>query len=126
MLSADRAVAVTVVPEPPVFVISLREWGGDNFARVLKQEIEALPLGTLPLQAGVAQGGIADDAGLTAMVLRTRDAGNAVEAVVGIFFTEIVAGCSCGDEPMALNAYCELQVTIDKHSARVGAELLAR
>lgn len=109
-----------------VFVISLREWSGDNFARVLKQEIEALPSGTLPLQAGVTQGGLADDAGLTAMVLRSRDAGSAVEVVVGIFFTELVAGCSCGDEPMALNAYCELQVSIDKQTARGGFKLMAR
>jgi hypothetical protein len=125
MRSADRN-AMVAVPEPPVFVTSLREWDGDNFARVLKQEIEALPSGTLPLQAGVAQGGMADDAGLTAMVLRSRDAGSTVEAVVGIFFAEVVAGCSCGDEPMALNAYCELQISIDKQTGRGGFKLLAR
>jgi hypothetical protein len=109
-----------MVSDALVFPASLREWGGENFAPVLKQEIEALPPGTLPLQSGVTQGGLADDAGLTAVVLRTGDAGSAVEVVVGIFFTEIVAGCSCGDEPMALNAYCELQLRIDKLTARGG------
>lgn len=112
--------------EAAVFPASLREWGGDNFAPVLKQEVEALPSGTLPLQAAVTQGGLADDAGLTAMVLKAGDAGGFVEAVVGIFFTEIVAGCNCGDEPMAVNAYCELQIDIDKQTARGGFRPLAR
>lgn len=103
----------------------MRTWGDDSFARTLKRELESLPPGTLPLQAGVARGGLPDDTALTATVLRTRDAGHSVQADVGIFFTEIVAGCSCGDEPVELNAYCELRVGIDKQTARGVFRVLA-
>ncbi|MDQ7074552.1 MAG: hypothetical protein Q9O24_05235 [Gammaproteobacteria bacterium] len=37
---------------------------------------------------------------------------------MGSFFSEIVSGCCCGDEPtMSENAYCELQLLIDPESA---------
>lgn len=117
---------MTGVGESAVFTKSLREWGGDGFVRTLKQEIESLPPGTLPLHDGVTQGGRVDDAALTATVLRAGDSGDLLLADVGIFFTEVVAGCSCGDEPMALNAYCELQVSIDRRTARAAFRLLVR
>jgi hypothetical protein len=50
-------------------------------------------------------------------VLRYRDTPDALLAEVGIFFGEILAGCSCGDEPEIQNSYCELKVLIDKHTA---------
>jgi len=30
---------------------------------------------------------------------------------------EIVAGCSCGDDPQSQNAYCAMRVRIDKTTA---------
>jgi hypothetical protein len=33
-----------------------------------------------------------------------------------VFFTEVVGGCSCGDEPFEQPVYCELGVTIDRQS----------
>jgi len=38
-------------------------------------------------------------------------------AEVGIFFTEPVAGCSCGDGPDTVDIYCRLRIRIDKISA---------
>ena len=40
-----------------------------------------------------------------------------IQAKVGVFFNEIIGGCSCGDDPLSENAYCELQVSIDKVTA---------
>ncbi len=37
--------------------------------------------------------------------------------MVGIFFTEMVAGCSCAEEPDAVNANCRLRMRIDKAPA---------
>ena len=42
-----------------------------------------------------------------------------IEGSVGVFFTEIVINCGCGDEPMPTNAYCELQLSIDKNTVAV-------
>ena len=41
-----------------------------------------------------------------------------IDAEVGVFFTEVLAGCSCGDEPYAERGYCEVQVDIDKRTGR--------
>lgn len=93
---------------------SARAWPLDSFAQTLKREIEHLPPGTLPLDKGVSQGGHVDDSRITAIFLRAKDDASAIQAEVGIFFGEIVAGCSCGDDPQTQNAYCEVRVRIEK------------
>ncbi len=98
---------------------SLRDWNSPGFADTLRNEIEGLKPGTLPLLMGVSQGGVPDDRDIKAMVLSSAQTQDCIQARVGIFFSEILAGCSCGDDPMALNAYCELQVSIDKATAEV-------
>ncbi len=93
---------------------SLRDWQSDAFAQTLKIEIEDLKSGALPLQNGLSQGGIVDDSDISVSVINFNDDEDTVQAKVGVFFTEIVAGCSCGDGPMSLNAYCQMLVSIDK------------
>jgi len=96
---------------------SLHDWNTDVFSRTLKNELEHLPAGTLPLDKGVAQGGMVDDNNLTASVLSFNENETAIQAKAGIFFTEIIINCGCGDDPMPTNAYCELQITINKTTA---------
>ena len=91
-------------------------WPGETFADTLKAEIEALPAGSLPLDAATLNGWHIDDSHITATVLHTRDDAAVITAAVGIFFAEIIAGCSCGDEPQSQSNYCELQVIINKGS----------
>lgn len=71
----------------------------------------------LPLDRCVSQGSAADDGHCTVMVLRAGDDARAVHARVGVFFTEVVGGCSCGDDPASIPAYCELRIRIDKTTA---------
>lgn len=99
------------------FVNSLRDWQSESFSRTLKSEIESLKPGTLPLYNGTSQGGIVDDSNITATVMNFAEEDDNILATVGIFFDEIVGGCSCGDPPAADNAYCELKVTINKSTA---------
>lgn len=108
----------------PIFIEVLRAWNTDAFAATLKSELEGLPPGTLPLLKGTSRGGLPDDRKITVMLLSTADAQDSIQARVGIFFTEIMAGCSCGDEPMSLQAYCELRVSIDKTTAEAEFTLL--
>ncbi len=108
----------------PKFVNSLRDWNTDAFSRTLKQELEHLPSGTLPLDKGVAQGGMVDDSNLTASVLSVKENKTAIQAKAGILFTEIIINCSCGDDPMPTNAYCEIQILIDKNTAETEFSLL--
>jgi hypothetical protein len=96
---------------------SLRDWGLPEFSQTLKSEIASLGPSTLPLDKAISPGSHVDDSQLSATVLNAADAGDAIQAKVGIFFTEIVASCGCGDEPMPKPAYCEMRITIDKATA---------
>lgn len=108
----------------PVFSDSLHTWGSDAFFATLKAELEQLAPGTLPLEQGVAQGGYVDDHHITVTVLHAEEAAQTIHARAGIFFTEIVINCGCGDDPMETNAYCELRIRIDKTTARADFELI--
>lgn len=99
------------------FTDALLNWASDSFKPALKHEIESLKTGTLPLEKGLSQGGHIDDNDITATILSVSDNQLMIEAKVGIFFTEIVGGCNCNDDPMEINAYCEMKINIDKQSA---------
>ena len=101
----------------PKLTNSLRDWPSAAFTQTLKNEIAKLESGTLPLDKGVSQGGYVDDSNLATTVLHIADDERAIHARVGIFFIEIVGSCGCGGEPMPQNAYCEMQISIDKASA---------
>ena len=47
-----------------------------------------------------------------------------IKAKIGVFFTEIVINCGCGDDPMPINAYCVLQVRIDRRTAAAAFTVL--
>jgi hypothetical protein len=101
----------------PNFPGSLRDWNTAAFPDTLRSELEGLKPGILPLLMGVSRGGVPDERDIKVMVLGCAETKDSIQARVGIFFSEILAGCSCGDEPMTLNAYCELQVSITKATA---------
>ena len=96
---------------------SLQTWPDSQFTAILKAEIEALPPGSLPLAEGGALGGYVDDETITVTVMTCEEHADALKVAIGIFYGEILAGCSCGEDPETLNSYCELVATIDKHSA---------
>ncbi|MGA7979279.1 MAG: glucosamine--fructose-6-phosphate aminotransferase [Chromatiaceae bacterium] len=101
----------------PRFPHSLRDWNTDSFCQTLRREIADLPDSTLPLDRGISQGGRVDESEMAVTILATRDDEGAVYAKLGVFFAEVVGGCSCGDDPSPENAYCEMQLRIDKTTA---------
>jgi hypothetical protein len=92
---------------------SLRAWNTDAFAGTLRTEILDLGAAGLPLHEA-ASGGCVDAGDIEVTVLGSTDSATEIHVNIGVFFAEIIAGCSCGDEPSASNAYCEMQVSIDK------------
>lgn len=108
----------------PKLLNSLHAWGSDSFFQTLKNELEQLEPGVLPLNKAVLQGGYVDDSRITATVLHANEDEHAIQARVGIFFTEIVINCGCGDDPMETNAYCLLQISIDKTTGQAEFEVL--
>jgi hypothetical protein len=62
------------------------------------------------------------------MIISAADEGNTIRARAGIFYTGIIAGCSCADDPTPVNEeneYCEVQLDIDKATAATTVILLA-
>lgn len=103
---------------------SLAAFGSDRFAATLKEELRVLTPGELPLDKGTTQGGYVDEQGRDFTVIRADDGGDSITAKVGVFFTEIVINCGCGDDPMPINAYCVLEIRIDRPTAAASFAVL--
>lgn len=101
----------------PKFTRTLHSWKTDSFVSNLKNEIKNLAAGSLPLAKSLTQGGYVDDTNLEVSVMQCTEDDHFIYVKTGIFFTEIVVCCGCGDEPMRQNAYCDMQITIDKITA---------
>jgi hypothetical protein len=108
----------------PRLADTLREWPRGSWKSALKGEIEALPSGSLPLETAVTRCGIVDDNDVSVTVINANQNSASIQVKVGVFFTEIVAGCVCGEDPIAENGYCELLVHIDKITGAADFELI--
>ncbi len=106
----------------PKFTNALRDWTTDSFKQTLKNEIENLKTGTLPLEQGILQGGRIDDSNITATILSSTESASLIKTRVGIFFTEVVGGCNCNDDPIEINAYCEIRISINKTTANANID----
>ncbi|MCB1871741.1 MAG: hypothetical protein KDI49_07015 [Gammaproteobacteria bacterium] len=98
----------------------LDAWQTPAFKEVFEQEVGALDRSLLPLQPGLSHGSHIADEAIGVMLLSAVDAGSSVQVRAGIFFSSIIAGCSCADDPTPVDRnseYCELQFDIDKRSA---------
>jgi len=96
---------------------SIAAWPSDSFSATIKSELEQLDTGTLPLDKATQRGGYVDDSSITCTVLNFKDAKDNITVKVGIFFTEILICCGCGDDPVPENAYCELMIMLNKENA---------
>jgi hypothetical protein len=108
----------------PDLPITLQHHQSPRLAEVLNEEIRQLPAGTLPLHRGTTQGGYVDETDIRLSVLAVSDDGQVVNIKSGVFFTEIVINCGCGDDPVETSAYCEMLISIDKATAGAAFEVL--
>jgi hypothetical protein len=103
---------------------SLTDWGTEQFVNSFKQEVESLKNGDLPLAEGASISGYVDDSNLAVTLKSQCQTDKAIIIEFGIFFEEIIAGCSCGDDSPTENSYCEMCVAIDKHSGEAVFKLI--
>ncbi|UCB55428.1 MAG: hypothetical protein JSW45_02550 [Thiotrichales bacterium] len=104
---------------------SLRHWQSASFDKTLKKELEALPTGTLPLAEALTRCGKVDDSNVSAVVISSSGRDGRIQSRVSIFFTEIVAGCVCGEDPVPENAHCEMLVSIDTSTGEAEFQLIS-
>jgi len=106
---------------------ALTAWGTPAFEETLKHEIEQMDVALLPLQQGLSQSSYTDGANRSVVILNIADDAGLIRVKTGIFYTGIIAGCSCTDDPTPmseLNEYCEVQFDIDKATAETTVTLL--
>ncbi|MDP1897968.1 MAG: hypothetical protein Q8K43_08785 [Sulfurimicrobium sp.] len=107
---------------------ALNAWGTPEFAAALKQEIAQADPALLPLQQGLSIGSHATDGPVGAMLLKVDEDEGMIRAKAGIFYTSIIAGCSCADDPTPIsenNEYCEMQFDIDRITGETVVTVLA-
>ena len=105
---------------------SLCAWGSGAFEATLKEEIAQLGADVLPLQQGLSSGSTSLDANLEVMVLRVTEESDRLRVRAGIFYSSIVSGCSCADDPTPVDEnreYCEVELEIDRETGEARAAL---
>jgi hypothetical protein len=106
---------------------TLNAWGTPGFEAILKSELERLDADQLPLQQGLTISNHVADRQHTVIVLRVTDADGFLHVKAGVFYSGIIAGCSCADDPTPVdeqNEYCEVQIAIHKQTAEASVTLL--
>jgi len=106
---------------------SLHAWGTPGFEAVLKREIEQLDAVQLPLQQGLAISSHVTERPFQAMLISVREESGLIRVKAGIFYTGVIAGCSCADDPTPIDEqteYCVVQFDIDPATARATVTLL--
>lgn len=107
---------------------SLHAWETPEFRDILKREIEQLDAGQLPLQQGLSSSSYVTDRPFQAMIISVSEEAGLIRAKAGIFYTGVIAGCSCADDPTPIDEqteYCVLQFDIDRVTAETRVTLLA-
>jgi len=105
---------------------SARAWRTAAFPRILKSELERLGLEELPLQQGLSASSVALDDELRVVVLSTTEDDGMIRVHAGLFYTGVVAGCNCADDPTPLdreNEYCEIDVLIHRDTGETRIQL---
>jgi hypothetical protein len=107
---------------------TLNAWGKPDFKDILKKEIEQMDAGQFPLQQGLSTGSYAIDDKFNVMIISVSEAAGSLHVKAGIFYSGIIAGCSCADDPTPVNEeseYCVVQFDINKLTAETTVALLA-
>ncbi len=103
-------------------------WGVPAFNDTLKTELEKMGVDQLPLQQGLSFSNIALDTHIKVVPLSSSETCNSIIIKAGIFYTGIISGCHCADDPSPVdeqNEYCEVQLDIQKISGDTTIHLLA-
>lgn len=107
---------------------AVNAWGSPSFNEVFKAEVEQLPATELPLQQGLSLSSYVSAEPFRVMVLHAEDEGSEVRVKAGIFYTGIIAGCSCSDDPTPTDLqqeYCDVLFALDKETGAATLTLLA-
>jgi hypothetical protein len=107
--------------------LSLQAWNTATFTETLKQEICSLDEKSLPLQQGLRYSSIANAESLSVTILDVTADDNDIKVKVGLFYTGIIAGCNCADDPSPadeITEYCVAEFSINRTTAQTVIKLI--
>jgi hypothetical protein len=106
---------------------SLLAWNTDTFNNILKKELCSINSDLLPLQQGLTQSSYAIGKNLSATILKVESDNNYIMVKAGLFYTGIISGCSCADDPTPIdeiNEHCDVLLRINKKTAETTVTLI--
>ena len=106
---------------------SIKAWDTDSFNGVLINELRSIDANLLPLQEGLSYSSVAVGDNISAIILRKEDHNGQLQVKAGLFYSGIIAGCNCADDPTPvdeINEYCEVLLSIDKKTAQTKVTLI--
>jgi len=109
------------------FIRTIQSLNTPEFKEALKDDIQTSDPRQLPLQQGLSLSSYVGSSPFSAIILDIADVSDVLQVKTGIFYTGIIADCSCSDDPTPTdeqNEYCELQFTINKKTAATTVKLL--
>jgi hypothetical protein len=107
---------------------SLAAWGSERFPETFKREVEDLEASLLPLQQGLSSSSYVSESGFHIIILSIDDTPEKILVKTGVFYSGVIAGCNCADDPSPVeeeNEYCVVRIGIDKTSASAEFSLLS-
>lgn len=78
---------------------TLKAWKTAYFENTLKMEIEQMGVKQLPLQQGLTSSSYALDNNIKAVIIKVTEGDCSITIKSGIFYTGVIAGCNCSDDP---------------------------
>lgn len=99
---------------------ALAAWPGADFNKIFREEIQGINASLLPLQEGLSQTSYVSDGGIEAVVLGVSETENNIRVKASIFYSGIIAGSCCADDPTPVDTqteHCHMQFDIDKKTA---------
>jgi len=106
---------------------TLNAWNTPDFEQVMKQELECIDGKQLPLQQGLSHSSYANEENFRVVVLGSSDEAASIHVKTGIFYSGLIPGCNCSDDPSPddeIAEYCEVELKIDKKTAETRVSLL--
>jgi len=103
-------------------------WGREDFSSKLKSEFVNLDLGLLPLQQALTHASNVSDSPIEVIVIAYSASKDTITAKLGIFYSGLIAGCNCADDPTPVDEtteYCVLQLEINRLNAEASIHVVA-
>ncbi len=105
---------------------AVQAWGRPDFMPELQCALQE-QADALPLQQALSVGSHALAAAIAVRLIAAEEMATVLRLRVGIFYSSVIAGCSCADDPTPVDEqpeYCELLIDIERADGRATVALL--